>query len=484
MDQPTPQVLIEARFFELSSTASRHIGVDWNALGSDGISVTADPLTRSRQVTETETEITTGRLYSESRDQTQDVSTDLATGVISGTNQIVNAVTSQLPGVLQDSSETSVVETRGAILDMAQFGVVLHALKGTAGAKQLSNPKVVVNSDEQATIHIGEQTPIFRSSVDSTGDGAVRTYELDPDFGGEVIEELDLLAEENESGRGGRAGSSSGMRRYTTPKGYLDLGTKLTVAPSVKTDTDIYIRVVPELVSVTGTRALGSGESQVSYPVLFSTRVNTQFTIRSGQTIALGGLVNERTSKTERKVPVLSSLPALGRLFRYESEETSQTETIVFLTVKIVSSEKLSTTSAVPVRSFLGQSEIERIRQEDARGAEYDEETARALLEEAGDPLLSPSERILRKRESESSETPAPEAPDRETVEEADLGVESLPGTEADALSADGEAPATDAPEPQTAVPAGRETSPGEPLGQDGNTGTDTDGTETVVPAQ
>ena len=116
--------------------------------------------------------------------------------------------------------------------------------------------------------------------------------------------------------------------------------------------------------------------------MLFATRVNTEFTIRSGQTIAIGGLVKETTRESETKVPMLSSIPALGRLFRYDTSEKSQAETIIFLTVKIVPTDEMETTTGIPVRSYLVQPEIERIANEDSEGAEYNPDRARSLLEQ------------------------------------------------------------------------------------------------------
>ena len=401
MDVPTPQVLIEARFFELSDSARTDLGIDWNALGSEGISFSSDPYTYDKTETWGTDKQTDLGTFSEETE----IMRDLTTGAISGTS-----TTTESFGTLQNLRSHMETSTRSAILDMAQFGVVLHALRDMSDAKQLSNPKIVVNSDEQATIHIGEQTPIIKSTVESTeGGNPIRTFELDPDFGGETIEEIDLAPEEGE-GRRGR------MRKYTTPKGYLDLGTKLTVSPSVKTEEEIYIKVVPELISVIDFESLGTGENRIRYPVLFSTRVNTEFTIRSGQTIAIGGLVNEQTRNNETKVPLLGSVPALGRLFRYNLEEKVQSETIIFLTVKSTPSEGMVTSTGIPSRSYLVQPKVERIEHEDSEGAEYSQERARErMLEELEEAYrkknrYAPGEWKKRMQEALGEQAPPPDA--------------------------------------------------------------------------
>ncbi|MFW5803105.1 MAG: hypothetical protein ACOCWJ_04230, partial [Verrucomicrobiota bacterium] len=287
------------------------------------------------------------------------------------------------------------------ILDIGQLNTVLHALRTSEGATQLSNPKVIVASDEQATIHIGDQTPIVKSTTE--GETGIRSSELDGDFGGEMVESAALTE-----------GDDGQLRRYTTPKGYLDLGTKLSVSPSVKTEDEVYIKVMPELVTITGFESTASGDR---YPQLFSTRVNTEFTIKSGQTIAIGGLVNERERDSESKVPVLGDIPLLGRAFRYNSTNMTKTETIIFLTVKIIPSEQLLTTSGIPVRAHMVQPQLDRIRSEDAQGAEYNEERARErmqkTIQEAEDRNWS-LEKLRKKLKDLASEDGTDDSPDQD----------------------------------------------------------------------
>jgi type II secretory pathway component GspD/PulD (secretin) len=310
MDKPTPQVLIEARFFQVTNGLEKRLGIDWQ---------------------------------------------DLGTNPEAGAGANVVFTTSTVP--IQYFPDLERGSAYSGILNPPDFTIILHALKDSADAKELANPKLVVNSDEQATIHIGEQQPILRSELETTDGGdAIQTFELDPDYGGEIVEEIAL-----------GEGAVSAGRVYTTNKGYLDLGTKLTVLPSVKTEEEVYIRVAPELMSQIGEVIAG----QQIFPVLFRTYVRTQFTVRSGQTIAIGGLVSERESKQQRKVPLVGDIPGLGRLFRYEQVENSRSETIVFLTVKVIAGKDITAPMGIPIRATGIQSELERIEQEDAAGAVY-----------------------------------------------------------------------------------------------------------------
>jgi len=385
MDRPTPQVLIEARFFRITDGSSEDLGIDWS-----------DPLKDGAEFT-----VTPNPLQFDYGDQNKALD---AGAVLTGFD---------------------LIKARTATLTLPEFSAVLSALHSDTRAKQISNPKLVISSDEQATIHIGLQKPIIKSSIDNSGDVPIQTFELDDNFGGETIQEVVLLPGTN------KAKTST----YRTPKGYLDLGTKLTVAPSVKTEDEVYVKVVPELVSLDGIERAGGLE----FPRLFVTRVATQFTVKSGQTIAIGGLVDESTDVTETKVPFFGDLPLIGRAFRDKSEVTSQSETVIFLTVKVMAGKELVAEHGVPIRSMLVADELDRINDEDAEGATYSQDRARKLLnmlkQEEENPAIARLKQALRDaldcRPDEPAAAPVAEPSEIQEYLEAvpDMG-EAIPATE------------------------------------------------------
>jgi type II secretory pathway component GspD/PulD (secretin) len=280
-----------------------------------------------------------------------------------------------LPGALPAGNFTNAAYggVVGAVLDMSTFNATLMALNQTDGVKALSNPKITVSSDQQATINIGQERPIVKQTVQQgTGAGgtSIVTFELDGDFGGETVQEEQLLP----SG----VKVQTQTKNYTTRKGYLSIGTKLAVMPSVKTEDQIYVKVVPELVSEDGNpTTFGKGDYAVQYPNLKNTRVKTEFTIRNGQTIAIGGLVDDQMISTKQSVPVLGSIPLIGSLFRYSKDQKTKVETLIFLTVTLVPTEKMHTTVGLPIRSTAIVDEVDTIKKEDLAGAAYDQERAR-----------------------------------------------------------------------------------------------------------
>jgi general secretion pathway protein D len=73
-----------------------------------------------------------------------------------------------------------------------------------------------------------------------------------------------------------------------------------------------------------------------SLPIFKRREIKTEVTIADGATIGMGGLINEKVEKYEDKVPVLGSIPLLGRLFRNEGERAVKRNLMIFVTAKKV----------------------------------------------------------------------------------------------------------------------------------------------------
>ena len=83
---------------------------------------------------------------------------------------------------------------------------------------------------------------------------------------------------------------------------------------------------------------LGTGQekSTFSQPIVDRREANTTLLIRSGQTVVLGGLRKKQVTKQTSKIPLLGDIPLIGLLFRFEGEDTVNSEMVVFVTPWIV----------------------------------------------------------------------------------------------------------------------------------------------------
>ena len=80
----------------------------------------------------------------------------------------------------------------------------------------------------------------------------------------------------------------------------------------------------------------GLAQAAGSVPVVKSANAQTIVTIKDGVTIIIAGLVKDNKTRTEEKIPVLGDIPWIGWAFKRINDEVTRTETIVFLTPKIV----------------------------------------------------------------------------------------------------------------------------------------------------
>lgn len=110
---------------------------------------------------------------------------------------------------------------------------------------------------------------------------------------------------------------------------FIDSGVILNVTPFVDRSGRIMMDIHPEVSSV---RLLDG------VPSLSTTEVNTQLLAEDGQTIFIGGLMKNSTSKRRTGVPILSDIPLLGRLFSNSEETGLNTETIVLISPHIIRS--------------------------------------------------------------------------------------------------------------------------------------------------
>jgi type II secretory pathway component HofQ len=264
IDIPREQVFIEAKFMELSDSASEAIGLDWSMLS--GFSTSSDTLSFS----------------------------------YSATNKM------------------SVSKVTTAVLSSDDFSMTLAALKELDGTRIVSNPKIIVANEETASIEIGTKTPNIKGTTTTSGDDTtITTYELDD----------------------------------TEP--YFTDGIKVSVTPTVNTQDHISVKIEPTLdrldssptTAADGTEFWGKTTKTIS----------TVFSLQSGQTAAIGGLTEVTTADVESKVPVLGSIPLLGRLFSYSKNSKDQVETIIFVTVGLANPRDLDFETGLPEDSSLAR---------------------------------------------------------------------------------------------------------------------------------
>ncbi len=110
---------------------------------------------------------------------------------------------------------------------------------------------------------------------------------------------------------------------------YRDVGTSLTVIPTINRQGFVTLDLSQEMSQATG-------ETQFDAPVISSRQASTRVTVRDGQTIVIGGLTDRVEDYGRTGIPLLSDIPLIGALFGSTTTRLTETEIFVFITPTIV----------------------------------------------------------------------------------------------------------------------------------------------------
>ena len=113
------------------------------------------------------------------------------------------------------------------------------------------------------------------------------------------------------------------------------IGLLMGVTPYISEEGDILLHITPV---VTDIRQFEQFEWQgvtLTAPDVDVRQTSTVVRVHSGQTVVIGGLISSRIARTERKIPLLSAIPLLGRLFTGLEEKEERTELVILLTPRI-----------------------------------------------------------------------------------------------------------------------------------------------------
>lgn len=127
---------------------------------------------------------------------------------------------------------------------------------------------------------------------------------------------------------------------------YKDVGTRLSVRPTISADGYVMLEVVQEVNAVTT-------ETAFDAPVISTRSVQTRLLVKNGQTAVLGGLSDRQHDANQSGVPVLSAIPLIGGLFGRASRRTTETELFLFLTPTVISSDADVDAATGPLRARL-----------------------------------------------------------------------------------------------------------------------------------
>jgi general secretion pathway protein D len=178
-------------------------------------------------------------------------------------------------------------------LTVSNIAAIINAIKTDDDFRILSTPQVLTTDNEEARITVGENRPYqTRSTTDPSG-GTFESFE------------------------------------------YRDVGKILKITPHVTEGRLVRMTISLEVTNIDLASTLTTSST---LPVTKKRTVDTTVIVKDGQTVVIGGLIDESATTNESKVPVLGDVPVLGWLFRNQSESNSKTNLYIFLTPRVIRS--------------------------------------------------------------------------------------------------------------------------------------------------
>jgi len=193
------------------------------------------------------------------------------------------------PLTVDPSFSYSFTDTGGSVR------AVLNMLAADSRLNVISSPSLMVLDNRTATIKVGDQVPIRTSettSLATSGDSPLVTSTIQ----------------------------------------YRDTGVLLEVTPRVNPGGMVMLEITQDVNDVDNTTT-----SAIDSPTIIQRRITTSVAVQSGESVVLGGLIRNNESESEAGIPVLGSIPGLGRLFSSKTTSNIRTELLVLITPTAIS---------------------------------------------------------------------------------------------------------------------------------------------------
>lgn len=275
IDRPTKQVMIEARLVEVNANPKQSYGINWSGvLGSAANGQT----------------IRWGGSGLPEYTYTNGVPAQ------SGAADV--ALTGDLNNILLSGNKSNLgrqILGQTAILSIPQMSATLRLLNEDTDAEFLANPRIVTANNLKAEIKIVRNQPVPKLTFNEQTASA----------------------------------EFSGFEDKT-------YGNTLAVTPTINKDSFVTMLVKPEISNRVSDQTFTFSGATVSSPIIDTRSLESNVLIKSGDTLAIGGLLQDESSKARSKVPVLGDIPLLGYVFQERVNARSKRNLLVFITPTII----------------------------------------------------------------------------------------------------------------------------------------------------
>src|SRR5690625_1878043 len=185
----------------------------------------------------------------------------------------------------------------GRLGERTDFLAILNLLQQTSSTNILSTPNLLTTDNHTASISVGQNVPFATGSYASTG------------------------------------GSATPQNPFRTIE-RRDVGVLLEVTPHFNEGDSIVLNISQEVSS------LSSNLDSADGPITNQRKLQTQVLTADGETVVLGGMIQDDVQTTQQKVPLLGDIPVLGHLFRNQTNRVRKTNLLIFIRATVVRDER------------------------------------------------------------------------------------------------------------------------------------------------
>jgi general secretion pathway protein D len=211
-------------------------------------------------------------------------------GVINlGTSRISDLATAVASGGAVSLGSGTLIGGGKFDSDSVNFAALIQALESDSASNILSTPSLMTLDNQEAEIVIGQNVPFITGSYTATG------------------------------------GTTSSVNPFQTVQ-REDVGLTLRVKPQINEGNAVKLEIEQEVSSIDTTATTGASDI-----VTKKRNIKTVVMVEDGDTVVLGGLIDENLQQTEEKVPILGDVPLLGALFRATGTTKVKQNLMVFL---------------------------------------------------------------------------------------------------------------------------------------------------------
>lgn len=194
------------------------------------------------------------------------------------------------------------------------FNAVITAMEGDSKTNILSTPTILTLDNTEASFTVGQNVPFVTGSFSNTGTGVGSPFQT--------------------------------IQRE-------DVGITLKVTPQINEGNKVILDISQEISSISES---ANGASDI---VTNQRKLETQVLTTDGEIVVMGGFIGDTSTSSERRVPILGSIPLIGRLFRSDSVDSNKTNLMIFLRATVIRDDEALTGATAEKYQYIRQQQLD-----------------------------------------------------------------------------------------------------------------------------